>query len=426
MPEEYEGVAQEVEEQDDDALFPEVEEDAGTGEEDTSASAQQLEQLSNRMTDGELSDEEIAAQVEQVEALARSFPAVKDMPEYKNFLDTVNQVRDAGDDDKGAEAKEETETVDSKQPKAEAEEQVQGDPFGLTKKKAKADPIGFDVNDEFKEHIKSNYAIDDPDTFFNSVNTWRNDSQELAKTTEQHEDLLEGINALPQAIKDAITAFTKAEDYHEAFMSSGGRLNYELEFSDQGKEAVVKHYFADKFGKIQSKLDDGNIDEDDYEDRLELLHESAERLYKADQKVFEQQRAEIQQEQQQLVERMHNSALSSVDSLKKTYSDFSKADLQRVRQRLVNGDIESLFYDDDGGYKEDAAEMLAFAMYGKEVVSTLLEQAKLQGESEANKKIVKRGDKSVKSRKSTEKAAQKEAIDAIGHLDQEFKPDPYA
>lgn len=434
----YEEQVIENEEAVDDGL-PFAEEEGGADEKGADSAQESVHQLVSRNEGEERTPEELEADIRQIEALAQLDPAIREMPEYKNLLETFEKVKgDEGEEDESDEGepipKENVEDKveedeEEKEEEGEDDEEEEPDVFGITSKKGakKKESVDVEIDGELKEFIEKNYSIKDADTFFSSVDKWRNDSQELSKVSQEYEDISEGLQSLPQPIKDAITAFSNAEDYHSAFMNSGGRLNYELDFEEQDKESLVQHYFSKKLEKLESRLEDGDIDEDDYDDRVNDLYDSAERLYNTDKKEYEKQRADLIDQQKRELQSFKQSANSSVELLKKTYPDFSKANLQRVKQRLVNGEIDSLFQNKDGTYKEEAAEMLAMAMFGKDVIQKLIEKAEYKGASKANEEIVRKGDKKPKkTSKSQTQRKEVEAMDAISHLNSQFVKDPYS
>ena len=154
-----------------------------------------------------------------------------------------------------------------------------------------------------------------------------------------------------------------------------------LTFLLRKKKNVVQHYFKDEVKKLTKKLDKDEIDEIEYDDRIDMLYNSTQRLYNSDQKLFNERRAEIQKEQDSLYKAKKQSVNSSVVTLKDEYPNFSNSDLQRVKRHLVDGSIGSLFYNDDGTYKDEAATMLAMALYGNDVMQDLIEEASRIGES---------------------------------------------
>jgi hypothetical protein len=79
----------------------------------------------------------------------------------------------------------------------------------------------------------------------------------------------------------------------------------------------------------------------------------------------------------------------------------------------------------DGTYKDDAAELVAYAMYGRKMLESVKKIAERQGESKANQKIV---DSSPTALRKNKAAAPQQGAFAkeAGHLSGLFKGDPYA
>ena len=112
-------------------------------------------------------------------------------------------------------------------------------------------------------------------------------------------------------------------------------------------------------------------------------------------------------------------------NLKEEYPDFSRSEIGKIQNLLVNGRVDELFLNSDGSYKDDAAEILAYAMYGKKMLKSVSSKAERRGESKANLKTVDSSPKSVRRQKSSDQ--QRGAnLDAVGHLSSAFKKDPYA
>ena len=369
----------------------------------------------------EREESELEMQLAQIENLARIDPTILESEEYKKLDSAVNQAKQETTKEEEEEV-EEDEVDDSPKSKKKEED---GDKLGISKrrKNAKKD---IPVDEQTASFIKKHYAIDKTDKFFNSVDKWRQDSQDLSEVNDSHQELLEGLKELPQAIKNSITAFSNGNDYQAAFVESGGRLDFSQNFEDHSEQGVVRHYFSEKAKTLESKYDDGDIDEDDYKERISDLYDSSERLYSMDKERFDSQRADLIAKQEVKQKALKESVSRSVDNLRDTF-DLSKADLQRVRQRLVNNDTDDLFYDKDGAFREDAAKRIALALYGEKVYDELLSQAENKGKSKATEEHVLRANKTPKRNNKGQQAPQnKKASDAVQHLAPAFQNDVYS
>lgn len=373
----------------------------------------------------ESSEEEVLAQLNQIEALADIDPSVREMEEYKNLKSIVEKNRLTEDEEIEDEDEEKDEEKDEEIEGEEKDEKEPSNPFGIGSSTEEMEEVEFEIEEEMANYITQHYGLEDVGSFFEKVDTWRTQSQDGAENTRQLEELNEGLQNLPTDIKSAIQAFANAEDYKAAFNSSSSNVDYSKDFKDQDKEDVVKAYFSEELEEIKESFDDGEMDDDDYDGKVELLYKSARKLFEADKKMVVNRRAEIVEKEEAREKNFKGSVVSSVEKLKQQFPNFSKKDLQKVRQRLVDEDIESLFYNKDGTYKEEAAEMMAFSMFGKQVMESLLSKAKKEGMSKANETIVQRGNKKPRQGQ-TQRKQSAEALDSISHLQGQFKKDPYA
>ena len=176
---------------------------------------------------------------------------------------------------------------------------------------------------------------------------------------------------------------------------------------------------------MASALESGDIDEEEFDDKMVLLARSTKRMFIEDKKALDDEREQYAERQKNEFQLMKKSALLSVDSLSKTYPHFSKSEIAKIRNILVEGKIDNLFMKADGSYNDDAAELVAYAKYGKKMLESIKKSAERQGESKANMKTV---DSSPKTVRKTRLAANSNGvnIDSVKHLSGVFKGDPYA
>lgn len=389
------------------------------------------EALNLQEEDGKVDDvpAEIEAQIGQVEDLLRLDPSFKDTQDYKDLMAKIEEMEGGQAEDEYEEDEYEEEDDDEEYEEDEDEEDEDeelDDPFGILSKPKKQKPVrlDFEVQDEMAEFISSKYGVEDPEKFFESVNTWRSQAQEGAESSKQLEALATDIQSLPPDIRQTISLWADGEDYTRVF-TNNERLDFESDFDNQYVDSLVQHYLPEEYDELIDSLDNDDIDEDEFEDKLTLLARSTKKLFTNEKKALEDERAQYFERQQQSSELLKESALSSVEALSKSFPNFSKSELDKVRQVLVEDRVDDLFYNADGTYTEAAAEMVANAMFAGKVRDTLQKVARRQGESEANQRIVDSSPKSMRKQKSS---AGKAGVNtkAVQHLSGVFKGDPYA
>lgn len=360
---------------------------------------------------------ELQDQLRQVEALASMDPGFAGTKEYQDLIASISQASSQADEDEDEDEDEENEDED--------EEDDVVDIFGIMKepKKGKEFKLNFQPPKEMVDLISSKFGIKNPETFFSSVDTWRNQAQEGSELKKEYEALTSDLNAMPYELRLGIQMWANGEDFTRAFDASG-RLDFSGDFGKQSPESLVQHYFGDQYEELLSDYENGDLSDSEYESRLKLLANSTKRMFSEDKQALEKEREDYLNRQKSEFQNMKKTAILSVENLSKAYPDFSKAEINKIRSILVEGKVDNLFMNADGTYNDDAAELVAYAMYGKKMLESVKKIAQRKGETEANQRIVDSSPKSVRK----QKAAMPTGVDqkALGHLSGLFKNDPYA
>ena len=357
-------------------------------------------------------------QLRQIEALAGMDPSFANSQEYKDLMSSLQASNQAPQND---EEEEEEEEDDSEENQGSTD-----DIFGIMSapKKAKEIKLNFDPPKEMIDLISNRFGVNDASKFFSSVETWRNQAQEGSELKRDYEALTADLQALPLDLRQSIEMWASGEDYAKALTMSQ-RLDFSGDFTKQDPESLVQHYFGEQYDELVSSFEEGNISEDDLQDRIKLLANSTKRLFVEDKKALEKEREDFLNRQKNEQENLKKTALLSVENLSKSYPNFSKSEVSKIRNILIEGKADNLFMNADGTYKEDAAELVAYAMYGKKMLESVKKLAQRQGESEANQKLVDSSPKQLRKQKASG-PNQGQVPQAAQHLSGLFKGDPYA
>jgi hypothetical protein len=378
--------------------------------------SQQLNQVENL-------EPEMQEQLRQIEALASMDQSFASSKEYQDLKAAINGSFQASSEDDEEEEEDEEEYDDEDQ---DDESDDDSDIFGITKGKQskKEIELTFEPPKEMIKFINQHYGVKDANKFFESVDTWRNQAQQGAELERTYEALSADLQALPADLKMGIQLWSNGEDHAAAF-GENERLNFSDSWETQIVENLVQHYLSEEYDELASALESGDIDEEEFDDKMVLLARSTKRMFIEDKKALDDEREQYVENQKNEFQLMKKSALLSVDSLSKTYPHFSKSEVAKIRNILVDGKIDTLFMKADGSYNEDAAELVAYAKYGKKMLESIKKSAERQGESKANMKTV---DSSPKTVRKTRSAANPTGvnIDSVKHLSGVFKGDPYA
>jgi hypothetical protein len=369
-------------------------------------------------TGGEITPE-MEDQIRQIEALASMDDAFANSQEYKDLMaatrGTNSQSSEADEDD--------DEDYEDEDDDSEDEDD---DIFGITKqtKVEKEVQLTFEPTRDMQKFIESKYGVKDVAKFFSSADTWRNQAQESSELKRELDLLTADLQAMPPEIRQAVSMWANGDDYTRAFNQTQ-RLDFSSDFTRQDPENLVQHYLSEQYDELLEKLEDGKIDEEDFDDRIKLLAGSTKRMFNTDKQALDEEREQFTQRQKNEFQMMKKSALLSVENLSKAYPNFSKTEIAKIRNVLVEGKIDNLFTKADGSYNEDAAELVAYAVYGKKMLESVKKMAERKGESKANQRIV---DTSAKQIRKQKVAGENQGFNAkeVQHLSSMFKNDPYA
>ena len=359
---------------------------------------------------------EMEDQIRQIEALASMDASFANSQEYKDLMAAKEQMSSQSS---------ETDDEDEEDDEDDDDEDVD-DIFGITKesKVEKEVELTFEPTKEMKKFIESKYGVKDVAKFFSSADTWRNQAQEVTETKRELELLTADLQAMPPEIRQAVSLWANGDDYTRAF-NQNERLDFSSDFSRQDPENLVQHYLSEQYDELLERLENGKIDDDEFEDRLKMLAGSTKRMFNTDKQALDEEREQFTQRQKNEFQMTKKSALLSVENLSKAYPNFSKTEVAKIRNILVEGKIDNLFTKADGSYNEDAAELVAYAVYGKKMLESVKKVAERRGESKANQRIVDTSSKQLRKQKvsgNDQNFSSKE----VQHLSSMFKNDPYA
>lgn len=361
---------------------------------------------------------EMEEQIRQIEALARMDESFANSQEYQDLMASLNTSGQADDEDE--------EDDDDYEDDDYEDEEEDDDVFGITKqsKSKKELRLNFEPTKEMINFISSNYGIKDANTFFNSVGTWREQAQKGSEIEKEYDALAADLQAMPPEIRNAVQLWADGEDYTQALMGDE-RLDFSDNFLNQDVENLVQHYLPEEYDELEELFENGEIEEEYLEERLLLLARTTKRMFTEDKIALEDEREQYALRQKHEFQNMKKSALLSVENLSKAYPNFSKSEVSKIRTTLVEGKVDSLFMNPDGSYKDNAAELIAFASYGKKMLDSVKKAAQRRGESEANMAIVDKSPKTLKKQKAAG-GNQSMNMKGLGHLTSVFKEDPYA
>lgn len=285
----------------------------------------------------------------------------------------------------------------AKKPEADADEDDE-DPFGVgLKSKKKADDKVVEIKDwdDFAKNAKS-LGASDPSKLFASAKTWRADSQKLSKVEKELTTLSTALENLPIPVKAAVTAAIEGKDYVKEFNANASSIDFLSTFEKNDGEKVARHFFKNRFEKLDKKLEDGVIEQSDYDEEKSDLIDLAKDKFETKAESVRAARDKIQKDADAKAKAFSDSLGVTVAKLTEKFPSMSKKAIAQTQSILESEDgVASLLYDENGALKPEAATLVAYMLNGEKLLSAAIKAAAKKGASNARQEVVQRGSERV-------------------------------
>jgi hypothetical protein len=250
-------------------------------------------------------------------------------------------------------------------------------------------------------YITENHPeLKDFSSLMDSYEAITSQNNDLLEVQTQNDNLLNGLNSLHPDLIEAIRLYESGEDFRE-YISSQPNISYDSNAEDVDKKALIKAYFPDKVS--DEDFEASKEDSDDYDPNtaryVDTIYENAvakfnsgksERVNRADKYLSEKTAQE-----EVVIESLERS-LSSVNEF---FPDATPTYVKSVEDKMLKDGINSLFYDEKGHFKPDAAARFVRASDdGANLVSQLQKIAYNQAKTDANLDTLTRGQRTAPER----------------------------
>jgi hypothetical protein len=289
--------------------------------------------------------------------------------------------------------------------------------FGLKKKggEKKAETVNIENLDHVLGVVSKNFGMEikapaELPQFFEKAQGWRKDSEQLKQTSTRLSTIERDIQSLPPEFFTAFEMIAAGKDYRDAFQKP--KFDLSLTADKQDKRALIEHYFPDEFT-------DADFAEATPGTALKIATQAATDKYNIEKSSYETKRAGLAKDIEARQTAYKSSVASSVTTLKQSFPEADENVVNTISTLLEGGadQIKSLFIDENGSVKTDAAERLMLALHGKDVLMDLSEVAANQRESEINEEILTKGADTPKPKKTSSAPAAQISEEEQAELD---------
>jgi hypothetical protein len=264
--------------------------------------------------------------------------------------------------------------------------------FGLKKPggEKKVEPIVIETPDQMLGAIKTTFGMElkapaELPKFFEVATGWRKDAEKLKTVEGTHQQILAEIEALPEEFHDAFQRMSSGQDWREAFTQKP-KFDFNVPAEKQDVKALVEHYYPGKFTEE-------DFTSEEQSPLLEMAISTSKDKFTIEKTTYDNKRASVADETTKRLNTFKTSLAGSVNYLKQNFPDTEQDTVKSVSSILEGGpqSVIGFFFNKDGSVKQEAAESLMMAMYGKEEIQGMMEIAQHSRETQINEELLTRG-----------------------------------
>jgi len=230
-----------------------------------------------------------------------------------------------------------------------------------------------------------------------TVGTYESENTKLKDVASVYENM-------PEDLYKVVETQLKGGDYHAEMKKL---TNQTLDFSkeQQADYDILNHYFPGEFSKEDLQETGDNAE-------LQRVLKRAQVMYSKDKEIHDWQANKQQQEQQLYEKKLLESYNETVSHLKNTVPNLDKSQMDQIDGILKDGQLGVLkfMFNEDGTFKPNASEMIAWAMYGKQSLEQIQKSQTSKGEQNAIKDIVTRGADNIPTKGGSKSFTENEQV----------------
>jgi hypothetical protein len=274
--------------------------------------------------------------------------------------------------------------------------------------------LGAETNQEeqpegvesINEYLKKNFEIEDITSLSTFVETAKKNEAVLSETKEKLDNAEKLFQMMNPVLYEAVVADLKGEDWTSVVSTK--QIDYRKSADDLKQEELVEAYFPGQLSKEDWEEYQDEDGDPKVKKMVDLLIKQSKQTFEAKKQEKEKSAAEMIKQQEKARKQVEKSLNGSISFVEQKFAGIDKGYLNGVVEKVQKEGIASLFYNQDGTFKEDAILRFVMADQGFELVQKQQRALELKIETRKNQEILTRGANApgVQSGKNNQQQAQ--------------------
>lgn len=246
--------------------------------------------------------------------------------------------------------------------------------------------------DSVNKHISEKFdGVENLDSLMTRYGKMSDEITELKVIQGEYSKIEKSFSEMPSELLKAIDMAEKGENWKE-MLTNSPRLSFDSDVDSIDKVELVKAYYGDQFS--DADFEAANEDSEDYDPAVgrlvNMAHNNAKEKFASDKSKNTLTLEQANNARTAKQTAFNESVDGSLASIKKFMPDATDEYLSSISQDLLQNKKDSLFSNQDGTLKEDAALRYALAKDGPEIFGQLFEALQAKIKTEANQELLER------------------------------------
>lgn len=245
--------------------------------------------------------------------------------------------------------------------------------------------------EKVNEYLASKFeGVTDINALLNKYEEASKAATTLSEVQANYNELVGGIKSLHPDLIQAMTMYEKGEDFR-SFLVGRPNIDFSKNANEVDANELIRAYFPNKVSDADFEAADKNSD--DYDPNVEryvkTLQESAIEKFNAEKEQYNQKVDQYITRNAEQKQKFVSSVKQSLSSIKSDFPDAPDTYVKSVEEKLLKDGIDSLFYDENGYLKADAAARFVRASDdGKDLLTQLQRIAYDNAKTDANLDVI--------------------------------------
>ena len=233
------------------------------------------------------------------------------------------------------------------------------------------------------------FGFESASDFESKLKEYRETSAQVGELKDKVENNDKLFAQMPKDMYNSVVAFFNNEEDWRKHVSDKG-IDYTQDFNSISKEEILNTFFPNEFSADDWEEYNDEDGDTNVKKAIDIALRNASGEFESKKNEIMSYQSEVSNRQAKSMESIGNSINNTLKNLPSQMQGLSESYVKSIESKIRNNEILSLFYEQDGTLKPDAAHRLILAQDGSNLLEQYSNLYKVQAKNEATQEILDR------------------------------------